>query len=334
MSRLMNKLLLIALALCVSTAHAQSTRKISELPTGQKVGNILDETLRVGGGATTATTPTLTVPREDSSTNTAPPMLRLQRTSSGTPATGIGARFDFEVETSASNNEIGASIEAVTTDVTGGSEDFDMVFKTMRGGSTTLLEGLRISGTATTSVVRVNAVSGGSGYLYVGSSDQGGVFVVGSDVSGTTGTQAIYNGVGFMGGSTSKYGWTANPTGVTWNTALDTALERHSAGVAKLTNGSTTIRAFQGGGAAIASAAALPVPTGRVQHVTGTTGITSITSTNLGSGVCTTLIFDDALTVTDGSNLKLAGNFTTTADDTLSVCYDGTNWYETGRSVN
>ena len=39
-------------------------------------------------------------------------------------------------------------------------------------------------------------------------------------------------------------------------------------------------------------------------------------------------------TLTDGSNLKLAGDFVTTADDTWSGCYDGTNWFESGRSVN
>ena len=79
---------------------------------------------------------------------------------------------------------------------------------------------------------------------------------------------------------------------------------------------------------------ALPVPTGRIFHVTGTTNITSITSTNFASGVCITLIFDDVLTLTDGSNLKLAGNFVTTADDSISLCYDGANWFETSRSVN
>lgn len=115
---------------------------------------------------------------------------------------------------------------------------------------------------------------------------------------------------------------------------FDTGISRSSAGVFKVTDGSTGIRGFFGGGAAIASATALPVPTGRVCHVTGTTTITSITSTNLQSGVVVTLIFDDTLTVTDGSNLKLAGNFVTTADDTLTLVYDGTNWYETGRSVN
>lgn len=127
--------------------------------------------------------------------------------------------------------------------------------------------------------------------------------------------------------------WTSNATG-TLGLTPDTGLARRSAGVIRVTNGSTAIRGLLGGGSAVASAAALPLPTGRVFHVTGTTNITSITSTNFASGVCITLIFDNALTFTDGSNLKLAGDFVTTADDTISLCYDGTNWYETGRSVN
>jgi len=114
----------------------------------------------------------------------------------------------------------------------------------------------------------------------------------------------------------------------------DSALERVGAGVIKFTNAGTGIRGFLGGGASVASETALPVPTGRVFHITGTTTVTSITSTNFQSGVCITLIFDGALTFTDGSNLKLAGDFVTTADDTWSGCFDGTNWYETDRSVN
>lgn len=115
---------------------------------------------------------------------------------------------------------------------------------------------------------------------------------------------------------------------------LDTGFARQSAGVIRATDGSTAVRGLIGGGAAVASAAALPLPTGRVFHVTGTTNITSITSTNFASGVCITLIFDDVLTFTDGNNLKLAGNFITTANDTITLVYDGTNWFETSRSIN
>ena len=87
-------------------------------------------------------------------------------------------------------------------------------------------------------------------------------------------------------------------------------------------------------GAAVASAAALPLPTGNVFHVTGTTNITSITATGFTAGMVITLIFDDVLTFTDGNNLVLAGNFVTTANDAITLAFDGTNFYEMARAVN
>lgn len=86
-------------------------------------------------------------------------------------------------------------------------------------------------------------------------------------------------------------------------------------------------------GSAVASAATIAI-SGNLFHVTGTTNITSVSGTGVNAGTCSTLIFDGVLTFTDGSNLKLAGNFVTTADDTITICYDGTNWYETARAVN
>ena len=122
--------------------------KISELPTTQKVGSILDETLNVGGAATTATTPTVTIPRTTATTNTVEPLLALNRQSSGTPANGIGGSLVFDVKTAAGNTERGATIEAVTTDVTETSEDFDLVFKTMAAGGAAA-ERARIKSTGT-----------------------------------------------------------------------------------------------------------------------------------------------------------------------------------------
>jgi len=59
---------------------------------------------------------------------------RLTHVTTGSPAVGIGVGIEFEVETVDGNNEVGATIEAVATDVTDGSEDFDLVFKLMSGG--------------------------------------------------------------------------------------------------------------------------------------------------------------------------------------------------------
>ena len=67
-------------------------------------------------------------------------------------------------------------------------------------------------------------------------------------------------------------------------------------------------------------------------NITGTTNITSITASRAGHVV--TLVFAGILTFTDGSNLKLAGSMTTSADDTITLICDGTNWCEISRSVN
>lgn len=80
----------------------------------------------------------------------------------------------------------------------------------------------------------------------------------------------------------------------------------------------------------VASGASITV-LGDVATITGTTNITSIAARTPSR---ITLIFEDVLTVTDGSNLNLNGNFTTTAGDTLTLVSDGTDWFETGRSVN
>ena len=137
-----------------------------------------------------------------------------------------------------------------------------------------------------------------------------------TEVTGDIEFQALANSINFAGGGRLHL-TNASPYPLQWN------------------NGTIgNIKGYIGGGAAVASAAALPLPTGRVFHVTGTTTITSITSTNFQNGVVITLIFDGVLTVTDGSNLKLAGNFVTAADATLGLVFDGTNWYETSRSTN
>ena len=88
-----------------------------------------------------------------------------------------------------------------------------------------------------------------------------------------------------------------------------------------------------GKGTDVASAATI-IATGNIFHVTGTTTITSVSGTGIAAGTVITIIFDGILTFTDGSNLKLAGNFTTSADDTITLQYDGSNWYELCRSVN
>lgn len=65
----------------------------------------------------------------------------------------------------------------------------------------------------------------------------------------------------------------------------------------------------------------------------GATTITNFTGGKIGQQI--TLLFTDAnTTVTDGANIKLSAAFTSTADDTMRLIYNGTAWFELSRSVN
>lgn len=70
----------------------------------------------------------------DSATNAVTYGQRLSHITSGTPAAGIGLGIEFEQETADDNNEIIATIEGITTDVTDTDEDGALVFKTMNSG--------------------------------------------------------------------------------------------------------------------------------------------------------------------------------------------------------
>ena len=108
------------------------------------------------------------------------------------------------------------------------------------------------------------------------------------------------------------------------NGALDVS------GAFAMTGGIMTLKK----GSDVATAAdGFTLPTnGNYFDVTGTTGIDSIAAFNAGTIVY--LQFDSTPTLTDGGNLKLAGNLTASAGDILVLISDGTDWYEVSRSVN
>lgn len=91
-----------------------------------------------------------------------------------------------------------------------------------------------------------------------------------------------------------------------------------------------------GRGTDIASAATISIPVdGDVFHVTGTTNITNgVTVNPWDNGRVVTLIFDGVLAMSDTGTSKLTALYNTTADDTLTLRCDGTNWYEVSRSQN
>ena len=79
----------------------------------------------------TTTTAALATTVDDANNAAVITPFTLTHTTSGTPGAGIGVGLDFVAETAASNNELGASIRAVTTDVGAGTEDFDLVVNLM-----------------------------------------------------------------------------------------------------------------------------------------------------------------------------------------------------------
>lgn len=94
-----------------------------------------------------------------------------------------------------------------------------------------------------------------------------------------------------------------------------------------------TFRSIAGRVEEIASANTMsPKATATFLKVTGTTEIKKITATFAGHVV--TLKFASTPKVVDGENLKLNGNLEPTADTTLTLACDGTNWYEIARSKN
>jgi hypothetical protein len=96
-------------------------------------------------------------------------------------------------------------------------------------------------------------------------------------------------------------------------------------------------------GADVVSANDITLGNGNHFQITGTTQINRILTTNWTAGSSIVLKFSASVTVAhqgaaNGSsfariNLAGAANFSATANDTLTLIYDGTDWFETARAV-
>jgi len=72
---------------------------------------------------------------DDANNNTVTEVFRATHTTSGVPGAGIGTAIGFEAETSAGNNELGATLSAVTTNVSSGAENFQLAVSLMNSGA-------------------------------------------------------------------------------------------------------------------------------------------------------------------------------------------------------
>ena len=94
----------------------------------------------IASGAMTATV-------DDATNNGVTRPVVVKHTTSGSPAIGIGAGIRFDVETATAENiEQAGAIDIVATDITGATEDFDLVVKLMAAGAA-IAEVFRVSST-------------------------------------------------------------------------------------------------------------------------------------------------------------------------------------------
>ena len=138
----------------------------------------------------TSGVPSANIKSNPTTTNTIDRSLRVSRfvSGAGTPAVGIGAGLDFEIETSTTNSEIGAAIDVVSTDLTAGSEDFDISIKTMAAGATAA-ERVRITSVGNVGIGTSDPFTN----LHVKSTSNTTILIESSQTTGSTTQSALLN---------------------------------------------------------------------------------------------------------------------------------------------
>ncbi len=138
---------------------AGSSRAISVVGSAASVGlllqskNDVNSEVEITAGATAKTR----IQTHSFNVSTVGTPLKLRQRGTGTIAAGIGVGIEFETETDdgTTNYEVGSTIESVSTDITAGSEDFDLVVKTMDAGAAAT-EKLRLSTSVATVATPIN----------------------------------------------------------------------------------------------------------------------------------------------------------------------------------
>jgi len=188
------------------------------------LGDASGDTVTINAGTLTAPN-TITFAVDDATTAGISYPVKIQHTTSGTPAAGIGSGLQFIAETSASTNKTGMQIEAVTTDVTVASEDFDYVLKLMQNGSAAA-ERFRVNSAGDGTLVGDLAVNGGdvtttqtTFNLLNTTVTTGNLFGAGTSISigAATGTTTINNANTVVTGDLAVNGGDVTTTQTTFN---------------------------------------------------------------------------------------------------------------------
>ncbi len=278
----------------------------------------------------------------------------ITHTSTGTPANGLGSGILFKLESNTPATRDASRIATRWIDVVDATRTAAVTIETASSG--TLTEAARFdyktgntfTGLGTPGIfTRVAAASPGgvqgaaqyglSGFTSLPGDGPSMLFFA-TDNGGVKGFVGRVSAVveASSGGAVAPGGTEVFSGAVAINVRKDADDTNATTEVARW-SAAGVYNVFKGADINSATAAGTIVPTGNLFHVTGTTGITAITTTNIKPGTTIRIIFDGALTIThNGSTLFLTGatNFTTSANDILEFSYDGSKWFETARVNN
>jgi len=164
--------------------------------------------------------------------------------------------------------------------------------------------------------------------------------------TGASGNSVIFLKADAAAGYVAIYGSGGSPCVKFTGTAnaengLDVGVCRSSAGRVKISNGSSGVGALLGSkGTDVVSANDVTLGNANFFTVTGNTQLNTIAATDWTAGSVIVLQFSGAPTVKHntagtGASLLLAGaaDFAATANDTLTLVYNGTAWVETARAT-
>jgi len=205
----------------------------------QRAGTLV-EGLRVtsdqflGIGTSVPITPVQAV-RDDATNSSILPVITLTRTTSATPATGIGTGLSFQTETSIGNIRTGGQIAAVVTGTTIGAENFDLTFSVMTAGAA-VAEVARLTSTGLLGIGTTNPATAIEAVVSTGTTAT--IVSAGRFTRTTTGTPAI--GIGTAIELATETAINTNRVGASFysqSTDLTPGVENFDASIGVMSNG-------------------------------------------------------------------------------------------------
>jgi len=259
------------------------------------------------------------------------PILDLYRNSASPAASDTLGEIEFNGEDSAGNKQAYGLIHASILSPTSTAEQGQLHFETATAGALTekmiigttnlvineigAVFNVRIEGDTDANLFCTDATNSRVGVGTVGPTAK--LDVVGGDIRIDNGNLIVGTAGKGITDSTAALTSIYNSTGITTN-GTNTAGQVYRIGT--YTDGATT-----------------PSVLGVSHMAVSNTGATSITNfINAVNGQILTVLFTDSNTTVTRNNAYLSGgvNFTSTANDTLTLLYNSGSWYEVCRSLN